>query len=294
MPKELYSTIIGPVVVSKGRIIDKSKMPIQEMLKKHRGTRQTEKVLEDFKALYPDFVNANIKETKRQIRESITSDLIVVLLFNSIEAVSDAINSLSKRLKLWVGIYLPVLYRKTSDTRKLVKLLLSKSRKELLNSFEMSAADSMGKDIGEKAEMILLAKEIERLFELKEKETRKLKQITSKVCPNTSFILGTMLTANLLKHAGSLKKLMEMPASTIQLLGAEKALFRHMKTGAKSPKHGIIRAHPLIAKSPKKLHGKISRNLADKISIAAKVDYFKGKFIGDKLKKSLTKKFGDY
>ena len=82
-----------------------------------------------------------------------------------------------------------------------------------------------------------------------------------------------------------------MPSSTIQLLGAEKALFRHMKTGARAPKFGFLHEHPLIAKNPKELHGKIARTLADKISIAVKVDYFKGKFIGDKLLKEVEGKF---
>jgi len=88
-----------------------------------------------------------------------------------------------------------------------------------------------------------------------------------------------------------LKKLAEMPSSTIQLLGAEKALFRHMRTGAKVPKHGILIQHPLMAKTKKEIHGKVARALADKISIAAKVDYFKGKFVADKLKKMLEEKF---
>ncbi|GAG44441.1 unnamed protein product [marine sediment metagenome] len=64
-----------------------------------------------------------------------------------------------------------------------------------------------------------------------------------------------------------------------------------MKTGAKSPKYGFLHMHPLIASSPRELHGKIARALADKISIAVKVDYFKGKFIGDKLLKGVEKRF---
>ena len=113
------------------------------------------------------------------------------------------------------------------------------------------------------------------------------------LCPNTKAVCGVLTGAKLIEHAGSLKRLSEMPASTIQILGAEKALFRHMKTGAKPPRHGIIVHHPLIAKAPEKIHGKIARALADKISIASKVDYFQGKFIGDKLKKELEDKFND-
>ena len=110
-------------------------------------------------------------------------------------------------------------------------------------------------------------------------------------CPNLLAVTGISLGAKLMSKAGSLKRLVLMPASTIQVLGAEKALFRHMKTGAKPPRHGIIIKHPLISSAKQKEHGKRARTLADKIAIAVKVDYFKGKFIGDKLNKSIQEKF---
>ena len=64
-----------------------------------------------------------------------------------------------------------------------------------------------------------------------------------------------------------------------------------MKTGARTPKYGFLHEHPLISQNPRNLHGKIARTLADKISLAVKVDYFKGKFIGDKLLKQVEDKF---
>ena len=64
-----------------------------------------------------------------------------------------------------------------------------------------------------------------------------------------------------------------------------------MKTKARAPKYGFLHEHPLISKNKKELHGKIARALADKISIAVKIDYFKGKFIGDKLLKEIQEKF---
>ena len=84
-----------------------------------------------------------------------------------------------------------------------------------------------------------------------------------------------------------------LPASTIQILGAEKALFRHLKTKkkAKPPKYGILSRHILFDKAKRKDYGKVARALADKISIAVKLDYFKGKFLGDKLRKGLENKF---
>ena len=96
--------------------------------------------------------------------------------------------------------------------------------------------------------------------------------------------------AKLMALAGSLKHLSQIPASTVQLLGAEKALFRHMTTGAKCPKYGILFQHPYVSQAKKQVQGKIARLLADKISIAVKVDYFKGAFIGDTLKEQLKEK----
>ena len=78
-----------------------------------------------------------------------------------------------------------------------------------------------------------------------------------------------------------------MPASTIQLLGAEKALFRYKKEGGKPPKHGIIYQHPLLNKSPKEIRGKISRILSTKIAIAAKGDVFTKRDISNYLNRGL-------
>ena len=82
-----------------------------------------------------------------------------------------------------------------------------------------------------------------------------------------------------------------MPSSTIQLLGAEKALFIHLLKKTKPPKHGVLFDHPLVISHNKKEQGKIARAIADKISIAVKLDYFKGDFLGNKLRKELEVRF---
>jgi len=89
----------------------------------------------------------------------------------------------------------------------------------------------------------------------------------------------------------SLKHLAMLPASTIQLLGAEKALFRHIKTGSRSPKHGIIINHSIVQKAKRNEKGKAARMLADKLSICAKLDYFKGEFKAKEYKKELEENF---
>lgn len=81
-----------------------------------------------------------------------------------------------------------------------------------------------------------------------------------------------------------------MPSSTIQLIGAEKALFKFLHEGGKSPRFGLIYSHPFIQNSPEKLKGKIARLLASKLSIAIKMDYYSKEYKADKLKRELGEK----
>jgi nucleolar protein 56 len=103
-----------------------------------------------------------------------------------------------------------------------------------------------------------------------------IKSSMSKLAPNLSSIAGPILGARLILGAGSLKRLSELPASTIQVMGAEKALFKHLHGRAPSPKHGIIYRHPLVALAPSISKGKVSRALAGKLAIAARIDYSSG------------------
>ncbi len=95
--------------------------------------------------------------------------------------------------------------------------------------------------------------------------------------PNFSSISGAILGAKILTEAGSKKNLAFFPSSTIQILGAEKALFSHIKKKTLPPKHGHLFNHPLVQKLPKNKRGKAARIIAGKLSIAAKMDYFESK-----------------
>jgi nucleolar protein 56 len=129
-------------------------------------------------------------------------------------------------------------------------------------------------------------KEITRLEKQIEKDVRK-------IAPNTSSIIGPLISGRLISLAGGIERLATMPASTIQLLGAEKAFFRFKKEGSKPPKHGIIFQHPLINKAPRVNRGKIARILATTISIALKADVFTKRNISHDLKDNLNKRIND-
>jgi len=94
--------------------------------------------------------------------------------------------------------------------------------------------------------------------------------------PSVSALLGPLLAARLSVEAHGRMRLARLPAGTVQVLGAEKAFFNHLKTGAPPPKHGHIFMHPWISRSPRWVRGKISRTVAARASIAAKVDAFEG------------------
>ena len=103
-----------------------------------------------------------------------------------------------------------------------------------------------------------------------------LKENMPRIAPNITVIAGHILGARLLSITGSLKNLASMPSSTIQVIGANNALFKHLKGKAPSPKHGVIFRHPLINTAPKWQRGKIARVLASKISLASRYDLYSG------------------
>ena len=150
----------------------------------------------------------------------------------------------------------------------------------------------MGLDFDKEDEKVFedAVKSLNGLASQKEKVEERLEKITNERAPNTSIVAGTIVAAKLIAAAHGLKKLMLMPSSTIQVIGAEKALFRHLRGRAKPPKHGIIFHSKFVNNAPLKHRGKMARALASKISISSKVDYFKGEPIGDKLVRDLEEK----
>lgn len=113
-----------------------------------------------------------------------------------------------------------------------------------------------------------------------------------KLAPNLSCLAGSVLAARLISRAGSLRRLAKMPSSSVQIMGAEKSLFKHLNGHAPSPKHGIIYRHPAVIGAPKRLRGKIARALAGKLAIAARLDYF-GQGLSPDLMKTLEKRLTD-
>ncbi|NOY11300.1 MAG: NOP58 family protein [Archaeoglobi archaeon] len=158
--------------------------------------------------------------------------------------------------------------------------------------------DEKLRELKEVKESELVREFEEKILELKRfrgEIEREIEVVMRKIAPNVSEIVGEKIGARLLEKAGSLEKLAEMPASTIQVIGAEKSLFKalaRMKKGrkAKVPKHGVIFQHPFIKTLPKKKRGKMARFMAGKLAIAARIDYFKGE-LNEKLAEEVRRKY---
>ena len=236
------------------------------------------KIYDIMKQFKTEFHSNNLAITKQQVKDTITDGLLIVQTSNAITDINKSINILVKRLREWYLYVLPELEDKIED-HKLFAELVSKSKNDLMKKYKIK--DTMGTELKKEdfSAILSLSSLILDLFKQKEKKEKYLEKLMQKNCPNLTTLAGYSVGAQLISKAGSLKSLVMMPASTVQLLGAEKALFRHMlNKKARPPKHGLILQHELLQKAKKQNRGKVARGLADKIAIAVKVDYFKGKF----------------
>ncbi|MFA5108822.1 MAG: NOP5/NOP56 family protein [Candidatus Micrarchaeia archaeon] len=228
-----------------------------------------------------------IKRAKEGLQTEIASpDHILVQVVSSIDELNKISNLMYERLTEWYGLHFPEFKHK--EPVKYVQVALAFDRahpdKQKLaqivgpnaDSILHQANNSVGVHFSDEDMQMLReeARTILMLFELKEKQEKYADALATRLAPNISELAGPAVAAKLIAHAGGLKKLASMPSSTIQVIGAEKALFKHLKSGSPPPKHGLIFQHPLISTATRRARGRIARALAAKITIASKADAF--------------------
>ena len=183
--------------------------------------------------------------------------------------------TMEARLVEWVGLFLPKL--RFEDDREGVIEGVNKvgSIQELAEMFSVSSPEEGPSD--EEWDVIhswaqATSNASARLVSIEER----IKDLVNEYLPSTSLLLGPMLAARLCVEAHGRERLARLPSGTVQILGAEKAFFNHLKNGDLPPKHGHIFMHPWISRSPNWVRGKISRLIASKTSIAVRCDHFAG------------------
>jgi len=244
------------------------------------------------------FHQAMLELAKLRSQESISSDRYIVQAVNSINEITKTTNLLSERLHEWYGMHWPELARLVKE-KKYVELISELGDRDSIASEalgsgqpELEPSASLGApiDSNDKNALMTLATSLNNLYSTKSELENYIKSRMTEVAPNLSHIAGPIIGAKLIAATSGLDRLAKVSSSTVQLLGAEKALFRHLKEGGKPPKHGLIFQHPFIHNAPYWQRGKIARALAGKISIAAKTDLHSNKFIAKDLEVDLKKR----
>lgn len=249
-----------------------------------------------------------LKRSRETVMEALRSrDMLLGGVTRSMEDLDKIINLLGERLEDWYGIYFPEL--KTEDRLKYCEAVLAINREDLQEAdiasvlgqkkaSEVAAAarSSLGAKIS--PEDILqchsLARTVISLGKLRKDYDAYQQKLAGEICPNMAAVGGADVAAKLVSHVGSLHKLALLPASTIQVLGAEKALFKHLRNRrVDPPKHGIIFQHARISASPKAVRGKIARALANKLALAAKADEFTKRDMRAELKADFDARFAE-
>jgi len=233
---------------------------------------------------------------KEDSQLAVTRDLSIVAAVNTIDDITKSWNLLWERLRNWYGLHFPELEYMVTP-QKYVELIATYGDPEAVSKAyhgtdTQGPLDTVGSqpDPNDIVALQEIAKTLSDLQTAKGDLESFIEEQMQTVAPNLSHLAGSLIGARLIAQSGDLATLSKTPASTIQLLGAEKALFRHIAEGTPPPKHGVIFQHPIVNTSPYWQRGKLARSLAAKIAIAAKVDQYGGDFIGDSLASEMKRR----
>lgn len=215
-------------------------------------------------------------------------DTMIVQAVCLLDDLDKELNNYIMRTREWYGWHFPELGKIITDNVSFVKIIKLIGTREHALETDMSdvlsdeletqvkeaAEISMGTEIAEE-DILNIQHLCDQVIEISAYRTQLFDYLRSRmmaITPNLTVLVGELVGARLIAHAGSLINLAKHPASTLQILGAEKALFRALKTKKDTPKYGLIYHSALVTHTNSKLKGKISRMLAAKAALATRVD----------------------
>lgn len=215
-------------------------------------------------------------------------DIMVIQAVGLLDDLDKELNNYAMRLREWYGWHFPEAGKIIADNLTYAKLVQAIGMRTNVKNLDLSeiispedeaqikeaAEISMGSEISTEDELNIkeLCAQVIYLSEYRASLSDYLKSRMMAIAPNLTIMVGELVAARLISHAGSLISLAKMPASTIQIFGAEKALFRALKTKHETPKYGLIYQASLVGQTNPKLKGKISRSLASKCALCVRVD----------------------
>ncbi|KAJ9583605.1 hypothetical protein L9F63_022049, partial [Diploptera punctata] len=244
-------------------------------------------------------------------------DNMIIQSIALLDQLDKDVNTFSMRIREWYSYHFPELVKIVPENYMYAKVArYIKNRKELseekLEALEEIVMDSgkaqaildasrssMGMDISpiDLLNIEMFASRVVGLADFRQRLSEYLRTKMSDVAPNLAALIGEQVGARLIAHAGSLTNLAKYPASTVQILGAEKALFRALKTRSNTPKYGLLFHSTFIGRAGLKNKGRISRYLANKCSIASRIDCFSEQptnVFGEKLRQQVEDRLKFY
>ncbi len=241
------------------------------------------------------------------VEASEEKDILVKHAVDTIGEIDKSINVLTMRLREIYSLHHPSLSRLVEDSKQFVQIVKDCGGKSQINEGTLAALglsdsliksimESLDKDTGAEfrdTDIVILRKLAERivnLHEMRHELEEYLSDLMDTLAPNVTALVGPLVGARLISLAGSLMELARKPSSAVQIFGAEKALFRSLKTGASPPKHGVIFQVADIHTAPYWQRGKIARALAGKLSIAARIDAYSERDVGEDLRARFNKR----
>lgn len=230
----------------------------------------------DFKEITEVYRNLAIYRIKKA---SASEDKHLIQAINSIDEIDESISKLIERIREWYALYFPEMdIIKNNETY--IKLISQNKTKEAIVEAKPEAFPDEIIDIDDDIDprdLEIMNNYANSIYEL-QKSRKNIEDYIDKkmevIAPNLRLLVGPSLGAKLISHSGGLKRLAMYPSSTVQIMGAEKALFRHLKSGDRPPKYGLIYQHPQVRGAKWWNRGKVARMLAGMISHASRRDVF--------------------
>lgn len=244
------------------------------------------------------FHEVNLEHAVYQITSAVSDEQVLIRCIESVDDMDKITNALSERLNELYDLNFPGIDLKGEDLVRFIAdhgitagadMWTINDEKVLycnVNSKRIELPGLLADNIKSMAVNIL------GLYESKDQISGYIDTYMNKYFPNLSAVAGPRIGARLLGIAGGAKKLSSMPSGTIQVLGAQRALFKHLKGTAPSPKHGVIFQHPIIKDSPWWLRGRMARLLSSSISQAIRIDHYSGSYRHE-LTRDLDRKIED-
>lgn len=235
-----------------------------------------------------------IRLGKLRTSEPVPRDRNLVQAIRYLDSLHETCNLIDERLHEWYGMHFPELSDIARDRGYSDLIAKHGNREGIIEELDLGI-ESMGADFNatDMDSVKSLAVNLSEMYDERERIDKYIESIVRETCPNMCELLGGPLAARLISLSGGLGRLSSLPSSTVQLLGAEKAMFRHLRTGKRPPKHGVLYQHPTVHRAPYWQRGKISRSLAGKALTAAKIDYYEGEYRGDILKEEFEARVAD-